>query len=585
MPDARPVRIANCSGFYGDRRSAPRELLAGGDLDVLTGDYLAELTMLILAKARRKDPDGGYARTFLAQVDDVLADCLARGIRIVTNAGGLAPAALARRVREVADRQGLECRVAHVEGDDLLPRLAELREDGVELANLDTGEPFSSIPGPVLTANAYLGGWGIARALAAGAHVVVCPRVTDASLVVGAAAWWHGWAEDDWDRLAGAVVAGHAIECGTQVTGGNYSSFLDLPDVRRPGFPIAEVDHDGSSTITKHEGTGGAVTVGTVTAQLLYEIQGARYAGPDVTARFDSIVLHEAGPDRVRIDGVAGEPPPARLKVCINYEGGWRNSVTFALTGLDLDDKAQLALEGLRAGCEIDDLDVRRTHLAGGAQESATELLRVTVTDADRDRVGRAFSGAAIELALGSYPGFFLTAPPGDASAVGVYWPTLVDASLVRHEVVHHDGTREVVPRVGATLELEPVEAVPAAPGVRDWGPEEVAPIGWVLDARSGDKGGNANLGVWARSDRAWEWARQHLTTALLRSLVPDVRELEVERHELPNLRALNFVVHGLLGRGVSETTRWDPQAKALGEWFRSRELPLPTELIARKEP
>ena len=293
-----PIRIGNASGFYGDRFAAVREMLDGGELDVLTGDYLAELTMLILARDRAKDASLGYARTFLRQIEDCLGLALERGVTIVTNAGGLNPAGLAQALRELAGRLGLDAKIAHVEGDDLLPRAAELGFD---------------VP---LTANAYLGGFGIAACIQAGADVVVTGRVTDASLVVGPAAAHFGWARDDYDALAGAVVAGHVIECGAQATGGNFSFFDEIADLRRPGFPIAEIAADGSCVITKHDGTGGAVTLDTVTAQLLYEIAGARYLGPDVTTRFDSIELTAAGPDRVRITGVRGEPPPPSLKVC-----------------------------------------------------------------------------------------------------------------------------------------------------------------------------------------------------------------------------------------------------------------------------
>ncbi len=331
----RAVRIANCSGFFGDRLSAAREMVDGGDIDVLTGDWLAELTMLILHKQRTRNPELGYASTFLLQMEQVLSTCVERGIKVVTNAGGLNPAGCADKVRQLAARLGIDVRVAHVEGDDLMDRIDDLRP---QLAHLDTGAPFT---GDAVSANAYLGGWGIAAALKAGADVVVCGRVTDAALVVGPAAWWHDWATDDWDALAGAVVAGHVIECGTQATGGNYSWFDDIPDPALPlGFPIAEVAADGSSVITKHPGTGGLVDVGTVTAQLLYEIASPAYANPDVITRFDTIRLSPDGPDRVRIHGTIGEPAPPTTKVCINLEGGYRNRMSFVLTGLDQARKA-----------------------------------------------------------------------------------------------------------------------------------------------------------------------------------------------------------------------------------------------------
>ncbi|HEY3484549.1 MAG TPA: acyclic terpene utilization AtuA family protein, partial [Ilumatobacteraceae bacterium] len=395
----RAVRVANCSGFYGDRISAAREMVDGGPIDVLSGDWLAELTMLILWKSRARNADGGYATTFLTQMEQVLGTCIDRGIRVVSNAGGLNPAGCAAKVREIADRLGLRVSVAHVEGDDLMDRVDGLRP---ALDHLDTGAPLTAMP---VSANAYLGGWGIARALHEGADVVVTGRVTDASVVVGPAAWWWEWDTTDWDRLAGAVTAGHVIECGAQTTGGNYSFFHEIPDrTAPPGFPIAEIDRDGSSVITKHPGTGGLVSVGTVTAQLLYEIGAPAYANPDVIARFDTIQLSGDGPDRVRISGVRGERAPSTLKVCLNLEGGHRNRMTFVLTGLDQAAKAQFARDALfsRLGGEhaFDEVDVRFVPAppdATGGQESASGRLHVTVKSHDERLVGRAFSSAAVE--------------------------------------------------------------------------------------------------------------------------------------------------------------------------------------------
>ncbi len=384
----RPVRIANCSGFYGDRASAAREMVEGGPIDVLTGDYLAELTMLILWKARQKDPAAGYARTFLGQFEEVIGTCLDRGITIVVNAGGLNPAGLAARLREIAARLGLAPKIAHVEGDDLLGRLGELTEAGHALAHAETGEPLAKAGVTPVTANAYLGGWGIAAALRAGADVVVCPRVTDASLVVGPAAAWHGWGPGDLDELAGAVVAGHVIECGPQATGGNYPFPDELPDWRYPGFPIAEVAADGSSVITKHPGTGGLVSAGTVTAQLLYELAEPEYANPDVIARFDTIRLDADGPDRVRISGTRGRPPPEQLKVALNYLGGYRNTMTMVLTGLDIEEKAARAeamlfdlLGGRERFAEVDVRLIRTDRPDAPTNEQATAQLRITVFD------------------------------------------------------------------------------------------------------------------------------------------------------------------------------------------------------------
>jgi Acyclic terpene utilisation family protein AtuA len=562
-----PVRIGNASGFYGDRFSAVEEMLTGGPLDVLTGDYLAELTMLILGRDRLKDPRLGYAKTFLLQLETGLGLALDRGVRIVSNAGGLNPAGLAVAIQDLAGRHGLAPKIAYVEGDDLRDRADQL---GLRSS---------------LTANAYLGGWGIAEALTAGADVVVTGRVTDASVIVGPAAAHHGWARDDYDALAGAVAAGHVIECGCQATGGNFAFFTELPRLGRPGFPIAEIDAQGNSVITKHDGTGGAVTIDTIKAQLLYEITGARYPGPDVTTRLDTVSLSEHGPDRVRISGVRGEPPPPTYKVSLNTVGGFRNEVTFVLTGLDLAAKADLVRAQLTAALDQQPPAEIRWTLArtdqpdAETEEQASALLRCAVKDPEPGVVGRAFSGAAVELALASYPGFHLTAPPQDAAPYGVFTPGYVDAAEVRHVVVLPDGRRREIEPSGKTLELSEVAERPLPEPLPD-GPVRRVPLGLVAGARSGDKGADANVGVWVRSPEAWRWLAHSLTVSELRRLLPEAMDLPVRRHVLPNLWALNFVIEGLLGEGVASQSRFDPQAKALGEWLRSRYVDVPEALL-----
>ncbi|MEV5648353.1 acyclic terpene utilization AtuA family protein [Nocardia sp. NPDC052254] len=564
--DPEVLRIGNCSGFYGDRASAMREMLEGGRLDVLTGDYLAELTMLILGRDRMKDPALGYAKTFVRQLEDTLGLAVERGVRIVVNAGGLNPAGLAQRVGELAAKLGSAVRIAHVHGDDLLPRAQEL----------GLGTP--------LTANAYLGAWGIAEALNAGADIVVTGRVTDAALVVGPAAAHFGWARDDFDALAGAVVAGHVIECGTQATGGNFAFFTELGDLGRPGFPLAEVRRDGSSVITKHDGTGGAVTVDTVEAQLMYEIQSARYAGPDVTARLDSIRLAADGPDRVLISGVTGEAPPPRLKVSLNTIGGFRNEMTFVLTGLDIEAKAQLAQRQLESWlpvrpAELDWSLSRLDRPDADTEEQASALLRCVVRDPDPNKVGRVFSSVAVELALASYPGFTLTSPPGNGSPYGVFTAGYVDAGEVAHAVVLPDGSEVAVAPAAPTAELAEVPA-PDLPEPLPHSETRRVPLGSIVMARSGDKGGNANIGVWVRTDEQWRWLVHTLTVDELKALLPETAKLTVTRHVLPNLRAVNFIIEDLLGLGVAYQARFDPQAKGLGEWLRSRHIDIPVELL-----
>lgn len=561
------VRIGNYSGFYGDRLAAMREMLTGGELDYLTGDYLAELTMLILARDRAKSPDRGYAKTFLIQLEECLGTALDRGVRIVANAGGLNPAGLAQAVRSLADRLGLSVGVAHVEGDDLLPRAEEL----------GLGTP--------LAANAYLGAWGIVDCLNSGADIVVTGRVTDASVIVGPAAAHHGWGRTDYDQLAGAIAAGHVIECGAQATGGNFSFFTEIADLTYPGFPLAEIHSDGSSVITKHPGTGGAVTVDTVTAQLLYEITGARYANPDATLRVDTIELSSDGPDRVRISGVTGEAPPPTLKVSLNSVGGFRNEMTLVLTGLDIEAKAALVRKQLESTLTVKPAEMQWTlartdHVDADTEEAASALLRCVVRDPDPANVGRQFSSAAVELALASYPGFTSTAPPGDGQIYGVFRPAFVPATEVDHVAVHADGSRVAVAPASETLALAPV-APPEAPSAASFGETRRVPLGRIAGARSGDKGGSANVGLWVRRDEHWQWLAHTMTVDKLRELLPETADLEVTRHLLPQLRAVNFVIEGILGQGVAYQARFDPQAKGLGEWLRSRHVDIPEEFLS----
>ena len=576
MADAR---IGNCSGFYGDRLTAMREMLEGApgtpDLDYLTGDYLAELTMLILGKDQLKDPGLGYARTFVAQVADSLGLALEKGVKLVANAGGLNPSGLAAKLAEVSASLGLDAKIAWVDGDNLAPRAAELGF------------------GNALTANAYLGAFGIARALDAGADIVVTGRVTDASVVVGPAIAHHGWTPTSYDELAGAVVAGHIIECGTQATGGNFSGFLDLPrDATPMGFPLAEVAADGSFVVTKYAGTGGLVSVDTVTAQLVYEVQSTQYLGPDVTTDLTSITLTDVGPDRVRVSGVRGSAPPEQLKVCVNELGGFRNQMEFVLTGLDIDAKAAWLRTQLDARladnppASVDWALGDRPRKDADSEEAASCLLRVTVKDPSADVVGKPFTAAAVELALASYPGFTLTAPPGRGSPYGVYRPAYVDRAEVTETVHLPDGTVETIP-APPCAPAPPVTPSGLPPYASTDAPTTNVPLGTFVHARSGDKGGDANVGLWVTNTgdadlRAARigWLLHLITPDHVRLLVPEAADLPVEVYPLPNLGGVNILVRGLLGEGVAASTRFDPQAKAVGEWLRSRYVHIPEELL-----
>lgn len=585
----KPLIIANCSGFLGDRFTAAKEMVEGGPIDVLTGDYLAELTMALLFRMKLKSPEKGYAVPFLKQMEAIMGPCLDRGIKVVANAGGLNPQGLAAALEDLAKELGLHPRVASITGDDILARLPELQGQGEAFVHLDSGERLAEGQGAPLTANAYLGGWGITRALKEGADIVVGGRIADAALISGPCAWKFNWRQDDWDCLAGAYAAGHIIECGTQATGGNYSFIEEIPSFKNMGFPIAEVSPDGSFVITKHENTGGLVSVGTVTAQLMYEIREPGYKTPDVTVHFDSLVLEQEARDRVRVTGTRGTPPPDTTKVCINTFWGQKNTMTVVLTGLDIEKKAAIVEEllfdllgGRDQFAQTEVQLIRSDKENPDHNDLATARLRITVMDPDVKKAGKFFSAKVVELALSSIPGFTLTSPPGQGSPAIRHWPTLVGSDKIT-QVVTMDGkaveVAQAVAGAGSAPQPNTAAALPD-PGLFDGQPTRAIPLGRIFATRSGDKGGNANLGVWAKDDKAHAFLVRYLTCQRLGELLPDLAGYGIERHDLPNLRAVNFYIKGILGHGVAASMRSDPQAKTLGEYLRAKVIDVPVSIL-----
>jgi hypothetical protein len=582
------IRIGNCSGFYGDRLAAARELIDGGPIDVLTGDYLAELTMTILYnQMQTRGENMGYVGTFLKQVADVAKDCQERGIKIVSNAGGLNPKSMAEEIEKILESQGVDMKVAYIDGDDIKEDIERLESAGEPFINMDRDIPLSESSHTVLTANVYFGAWGIKEALDQGADIVVCPRVTDAAVVMGPAAWKFKWSRNDYDALAGALAAGHIIECGAQCCGGNYSFFEEVPSFRDMGYPIAEIEADGSFTITKHPGTGGLVSVGTVTAQLLYEIRSPAYLNPDVIAHFDTMKIEQAAEDRVRVTGCRGSSPPPTHKVCINTLGANKQSLEILLTGLDIEKKAEIFVDqifhNLGGREQFDDVDVhliRSDKENPGSNEEAHAALRITVTSSDPAKLGRLFQAKVTELGLACIPGNTGRGAAGySGNPVIAYWPALIDSSKITERVHFSGEVTEVLPTQRLDLDdiyyqEEPVSLAPAPSGntVR-------MPLGRLFGTRSGDKGGAANCGVWARSDEAFSFLHEFLTVDRFRELAPDMAAYDIERFEMPNLRALNFYIKGVLGEGVSSNHRIDKQAKSLGEYLRAKLIDIPEVL------
>lgn len=591
----RAIRIASFSGTWGDRFTALDEAVNGEPVDVAIGDYMAEITMsMVAAETQRGGRQGGfYAGSFLRQARPLLAAIAQKRIKVVVNAGAFNPAGLAAAVgRDIAER-GLGLTVAHIEGDDLIDRVDELAGAG-QLAHLDTGAAFPADHGDIAAATAYLGGWGIVSALEAGADIVIAGRVADASLVLGPAAWWHGWARDDWDRVAGAVVAAHIIECGPQAAGGNFSGFTRIRDNTLVAFPIAEVAGDGSSVITKRAADGGAVTVDTVTAQLMYEIQGPRYLNPDVVAHVDSVRLTQQGPDRVLVAGVRGSPPPETTKVGIHRATGYRGAAWTFATGLDIDAKLGLlraqAAEAAK-GLELDQVLVTacgRPADDPADQYEGTVAVRIAAASAVPGQV-RAFLATFASYGLGSIPGFYLDQAnaPGPENRRVDYWPGLVRQDELAHQVALADGARIPV----AAPKTEPFSGQPVTPPDDAAEPAAAAehaaatrrvPFGEIVYARSGDKGGNASLGIWTPADRsaAYPWLAGYLTAGRLRELLGLGEHVRVERYAMPNLHGLSFVLRGYFGSSGSANLDLDQIGKSLGEFLRSRHVDVPTALL-----
>lgn len=581
------IKIANCSGFYGDKLSAAREMVEGGPIDVLTGDYLAELTMAILYSQKMKRDTGGYVGTFLKQVREVLKPCIDKNIKIVSNAGGLNPSAMAAAVEEIAGELGLAVKVAYIDGDDLVPRIPELQDKGEIFSNMDTGVELADSKNTLLTANAYLGAWGIKEALDRGADVVICPRVTDAAVVIGPAAWKFNWQRNDYDALAGALAAGHIIECGQQATGGNYAFFQEVPSFDNPGYPIAEIESNGNFTITKHPGTGGLVSVGTVKSQLLYEISDPAYKNPDVIGHFDTLAIEQLADDRVYISGCKGSSPPATHKVCINTLGGFRNGFEVLLAGLDIEAKAEVLTEtffnNIGGKDQFDDVSVelvRSDKNDPQTNEEAFARLRIIAKSRNKDLVGRLFSAKMIEIALANIPGLGVMNPIGNGESFLAYWPALVDSQYITERLHIDDQVIEVTPT--SQLDFPPVahQVRPGPVGAAPSGETVSIPLGRLFGTRSGDKGGCANVGVWATSDEAYRFLNEFLTIDRLKTLMPDTAGFEIERYELANIQSLNFFIKGILGEGVASSVRMDPQAKSMGEYLRARIIDVPASLV-----
>ena len=571
------VRLGCWAAFWGDTGAAVDQILDGAQVDYLVSDYLAEITMALLARARAKDPSTGFVPDAIRVVAPRLKEIKERGIKVVTNAGALNPGAAARAFAEAAEAAGVSLRVAAVEGDDVIGLLPALL--AADASDMFTGD---RLPPDPMTMNAYLGARPIAAALAAGADIVVTGRCVDSAVVLGPLLHEFGWSDEDYDLLSAGTLAGHIVECGPQCTGGNFTDWDRVPGWDNMGFPIAECRADGTAVISKPDKTGGLITPATIGEQIVYEIgDPGAYTMPDVVCDWRDVRLEQAGENRVRVSGARGSRPPSTYKVTATHTDGYRVMGNAMFAGLDAAGKARRAGEAIVARTarmiaeagfgpptesSVEVVGAGDIHGPAHRRDASTEaVVKVAMRHPDRQALEAfALEYAPMALVAQGMTGF-MGGRPRVAPAIGVYH-LLVDKSEVA-----------VTVRIGD--ELLPVEITPGRTGpvtgsaeLPDPGPVASAGAGFSVPlrrlayARSGDKGNNANIGVIARRPEFAEVIAQQVTTARVAAHFGHYVEGGVRCWAMPGLSALNFVLEGVLGgRGGTSTLRYDAQGKSFG--------------------
>jgi hypothetical protein len=590
---ASTLRIGNASGYWGDDLTALRRQIDGGPIDVVTMDFLAEITMSILQKQLTRRPEAGYARDFVDQMADVMADALRRNVVIISNAGGVRPDNCLHALQEIAREQRLSPRFGVVAGDDVLKELSHWRRAGIDLSNMDDGRSFDAIADRVSSANVYFGAAPVAHALAQGAQIVVTGRVTDTGITLAPMMHRFGWTATDYDQLAAGIVAGHILECGAQSTGGNFTDFERVGNFHEIGYPICEMSADGSFVITKHEGSGGLVDVATVKEQLVYEMGDPRgYITPDVVADFTSIRLEPAGRDRVRVFGIRGAAPTDRLKVSVSYADGYKASGAVIVCGPKARAKCELFAEIFWR--RLPRYDATLTEYVGAdavwgplspTKDASEILLRFGARDRDAAKLER-FSKMLPALILSGPPGVAVTGGRPPVAEVVAYWPCLIPRHLVRATVDvvgggpdRHD-VLEFAPAKGSgRVEIPSLPPPPATLRLR--GKRRRAPLSSVAHGRSGDKGDTCNIGIVARHPAIYPWLCETLSAEFVRQRFAGIAHGRVERFEVPHLGALNFLLHEALGGGGTLSLRIDAQGKTLSHALLACELDIDEELLA----
>ncbi|KAK1621832.1 hypothetical protein BDP81DRAFT_335929 [Colletotrichum phormii] len=607
MIDKPSLRIGNVSGATGDHPHAMARMLRSGNVQVITGDWLSEMNIAWNAITKRDvDPNLGYENGFYEQLEECIDDIMTKDVRVVTNAGALNTVALFDKIKELCKRKGCpESVVAAVLGDDVSGLLQDTSKRGdLTFPNLDHPETTLDDWGfEPCCGNAYIGCWGIVEALRAGARIVVCGRCTDASPVMGAAAWYYGWREDQHQELAGALLAAHLIECGPYVVGANFSGFKDfLPELIDLAFPVAEIDRDGECVISKTAEGGGHVTRQTVTAQLLYELQGHLYLNPDVVADLSNVRVEEqkdSGEDRVRVWGAKGLPPPPTTKVMFAAEGGYQAEATFYINGLDVNEKVAVMKNQL--GHLFKDSNFSRLSIEQygteaqnpSSQQAGTVHLRVFAQARRKEDIAAVnFKVPIYAVRMQSYPGYhmsldFRTMDPKPFMEI---FPALIPQSAIDHQVLLGSGELISIapPQSTAVYKVErPSADTFEQIDIISLGPTEFAPLGSIVHARSGDKADNSNVGFFVRNEDEYPWLRTILTVGRLKQLLGDDwyknnPERRVERVEFPGINAVHFRILDNLNGGIASSDRIDGLGKGIAEYLRSRYVEVPRTFLKR---
>ncbi|MFO7653776.1 MAG: acyclic terpene utilization AtuA family protein [Candidatus Krumholzibacteriia bacterium] len=596
MARKKTIRIGNASGYWGDDLSALERQLTGGKLHYITMDFLAEITMSILKRQQKKDPDLGYAVDFLEQLQECLPLIVRKNVRVISNAGGINPIGLGRKIQDLAQRLGLELKVGVVYGDDISNRLYELSAAGERFNNMETGEDFFPVRSRISAANIYLGAEPVVKALEAGCQVVVTGRVTDTGLTLAPMIHEFGWDMADWDRMAAGIVAGHILECGAQASGGNLSDWQEVETFHDIGYPIVEVEAGGEFVVTKHRRTGGLVSEKTVKEQLVYEMgDPGEYISPDGVAYFDTVQLEHDGPDRVRVFGVRGGPAPDFLKVSMAYEDGWKAEGEVLVCGPDIERKAQVIADIFWRKLRHEFEETITTLVGSGSIwppqlrrcETVEGLLRFGVADHDLGKI-RDFAKNLATLILSGPAGMAVTTRGRPKpQPIIAYWPALLHRSRVTAKVLTlaTSGEEEF-------QEITFPIRVQARPQRREPGPrreQQPLPGGRkqtmllrdLCYARSGDKGDTCNIGVLARNEGAYDWLVENLTPGRVKEFFGEKVKGDVLRYRLDNLLGLNFLLEQTLGGGGTRSLLIDPQGKTLAQALLQMPVEAPAALAA----